>query len=468
MLNVLSILFVVFGLILLTAGGFWKRKVKIGVFSRLPESLRKRKAVIGAGVLVIVLGVVLQLTRLQLSDDPITDSRKLKLSETMGTNIHELQWSANFSLMNDYGVNVSRDALVWSIIEKKKGTYDFVHNGEIDYDNFVENMENNHLRPYLMLLYTNDLYNDHMALDNEQVKQGYVNWAAASAKRYKNKNIIWEIYNEPNGEWFWTPQENSAQNYADVVKRAAPLIRKNDPSGLVVAPALAEVEDWSLEWLEDTFKEGILDYVDAISVHPYRTSNPETVVESYEKIRSLVAKYTTRDIPLISGEWGYSNVPNWNNQGASYIVADELQQAQYNTRMLLINQSQNIRTSIVYDWKDDGQDNTLVEHHFGLMNYDQATPKQAGTAFKVLSDTLGEYQFSERVDIGSDNDYLMKYTSNKKQTAYAFWTTEDDHSFTFKGKASGEIIAMLGEKKSINKPHPSLELTKSPSYLIVH
>ncbi|MBY0213510.1 MULTISPECIES: cellulase family glycosylhydrolase [Priestia] len=467
MLNVLSILSVVIGLTILIAGEIFKRRLKVYTSSKIMERLKKRTTTFGIGVVLILMGGVLQLTNLHLSDDSITNSHKLQLSETMGTNIHELQWSANFSLMNDYGVSISRDALVWSIIEKKKGTYDFVHNGEINYDNFIENMENNHLRPYLMLLYTNDLYNNHMALDNERVKQGYANWAAASAKRYKNKNIIWEIYNEPNGEWFWTPQENSAQNYADVVKRTAPLIRKNDPSGLVVAPALAEVEDWSLKWLEDTLKEGILDYVDAIAVHPYRTSNPETVMEGYDKIRSLIAKYTTRNIPLISGEWGYSNVPNWNNQGASYIVADELQQAQYNTRMLLINQSQNIRASIVYDWKDDGQDATLVEHHFGLMNYDQTAPKQAGLAFKVLSDTLGQYQFVERINIGNGNDYLMKYTNHKKQTAYAFWTTSDDHIFTFKGKVNGEIIKMLGEKNSINEKNPSLELTKSPSYLII-
>ncbi|WP_194273284.1 cellulase family glycosylhydrolase, partial [Priestia megaterium] len=403
----------------------------------------------------------------EIKKNEIKKTEGLKLSDTIGTNIHQLQWNANFSLMKEYGVNIVRDALVWDIIEKDKGVYDFVDNGKINYDDFITRMKKNKIRPFLMLLYTNHLYTSNKSLDNEQVKQAYSMWAAAAAARYKNNNIIWEIYNEPNIDTFWMPQTNSAYNYTDVVKRTAPLIKKKDPSGIVVAPALAGSGDISLQWLEETFRQGILEYVDAVSIHPYRTSNPESVIEDYKKLRILISKYTDKKIPIISGEWGYSNVPNWNNQGATSIVSSELKQAQFNTRMLLINHSQGIPISIIYDWKDDGYDDKSVEHHFGLLSYDQITPKPSGVAFKTLTGTLSRYKFVKRIRIGNDNDYLFKYVNDELKTAYAYWTTDNEHTFVLRNNVKGEIVTMLGQKSKVYGNNLTLSISNSPSYLIV-
>ncbi|MFC6601714.1 hypothetical protein ACFQDF_08870 [Ectobacillus funiculus] len=41
--------------------------------------------------------------------------------------------------------------------------------------------------------------------------------------------------------------------------------------------------------------------VDAISVHPYHGDNPESVVD-YKKLRNLINKYTSKELPIISGE----------------------------------------------------------------------------------------------------------------------------------------------------------------------
>lgn len=391
-----------------------------------------------------------------------------KLSSTLGVSIHELEWNTDFPLMEQYKVQTARDALVWSIIEQDKGVYKFTDNGRINYDQFIQKFEDNNIQPFIILLYANNLYNDNKALDNEEIKQAYANWAAASAKRYKNKNIIWEIYNEPNIDHFWTPQTNSAANYVDVVKRTAPLIKKNDPSGIVVAPALSGLGDAVLPWLEEAFKQGMLDHVDAISVHPYRSSEPESVIADYEKLRKLISKYTKKNIPIISGEWGYSTVPNWNNQGSNYTVMDETQQAQYITRMALINQSENITKSIFYDWKDDGIDDTSLEHHFGLLKFDQTTPKQAGAALKILAETMGDYRFVKRIDIGNSNDYLFKYVNDKSQIAYSFWTTENEHIFNFEGDLDAKLITMLGQQTTANGENLKLSISQSPSYLLVN
>ena len=97
-------------------------------------------------------------------------------------------------------------------------------------------------------------------------------------------------------------------------------------------------------------KKDALDYVDAISVHPYREWEPESVTEDYKSLRELIKKYSSKPIPIISGEWGYSTANGWNGLNLS-----EEQQAAYLVRMLLINQLNHIPISIWYDWKNDGR-----------------------------------------------------------------------------------------------------------------
>ena len=84
-------------------------------------------------------------------------------------------------------------------------------------------------------------------------------------------------------------------------------MRSVDPNVLIVAPATA------LDWvfLEDLFRRGMLDWVDAVSVHPYRFLDPpETVTADYQRLRALIESYSSRDrvIAIVSSEWGYSSV----------------------------------------------------------------------------------------------------------------------------------------------------------------
>ena len=46
----------------------------------------------------------------------------------------------------------------------------------------------------------------------------------------------------------------------------------------------------------------------AVSVHPYRGTEPETVLDDYTEIRRLIVEHGTtpreRAMPIYSGEWG--------------------------------------------------------------------------------------------------------------------------------------------------------------------
>lgn len=414
-----------------------------------------------------------------LSESLISKSHGISITDTLGTNVHELQYTTNFPLLRQKGVKIARESILWDKVETTQGVYNFTPTG-INYDTFIQRMVDNDIKPYMILMPSNTLYTTALnsSLDTDAKRTAFANFAGATAAHFKNKNIIWEIYNEPNGSWAWTPQTDGAYHYSELVKKTAPLIKQNDPTAFVVAPALFGPESFTntgniaygLTWLEETFKNGILDYIDAVSVHPYRDVNPETVIADYKKIRTLIKTYSDRDIPIVCGEWGYSSTPNWDGTGSSAVVPDELTQAQYVSRMLLINNYQNIPVTIYYDWKNDGQSTSAVESNFGLMQYDQTTPKQAATAYQTLSQTLDGYYFTERIDTGSHDDYVFKYINADSEVAYVYWTVGSDRNFTLitEGAVSGTIVSMLGTSTTLaSTTNPTLSLGKSPAYLLI-
>ena len=62
----------------------------------------------------------------------------------------------------------------------------------------------------------------------------------------------------------------------------APLGPPADPNALVVAGATSQIP---FEWLEGCFRKGLLEWIDVLSVHPYRSQPPETVTEDYAELR---------------------------------------------------------------------------------------------------------------------------------------------------------------------------------------
>ena len=56
--------------------------------------------------------------------------------------------------------------------------------------------------------------------------------------------------------------------------------------------------------------KGLLDGLGAVSIHPYRGENPDTVLSDYAQLRALIAQHgktaAQKAMPIVSGEWGYT------------------------------------------------------------------------------------------------------------------------------------------------------------------
>ena len=380
----------------------------------------------------------------------------LTIPNGLGVNIHFTGEPRDLELIAKGGFKFIRMDFAWGAIEREKGIYNFEKSG---YDALTEGCLKRGIHPLYILDYSNRLYEESNSIRTVEGREAFAKFAESAVKRYEGKEILWEIWNEPNLKQFWNPQP-SVDDYTALVETTISRIKKAVPSAVVVAPATSGIP---MDWLEACFKKGMLDWIDALTVHPYRTPAPETVIKDYEKLRELVKRYAPegKDIPIISGEWGYSII-NWDKNHIS-----EEQQAQYLVRMFLINLYQNIPVSIWYDWKDDGVDPNEREHHFGTMTND-LNPKKAYLAMKALADKLNGYSIIERLDLGNDEDFALRLKKGESE-AIALWTMGENLSREVEipvKDREGLMYDMYGEQMSISWHGQKIRLSQSPEYLI--
>lgn len=379
----------------------------------------------------------------------------------LGVNIHFTDARpGELEMLAAGGFHWVRMDFSWTGTEKRQGDYDFSA-----YDRLLAALEVHKLRALFILDYGNPLYEADSAVATEAGRRAFSRWAAAAAVHFQGHGILWEIWNEPNGS-FWKPRAN-AQDYAALALAAAKAIHAAVPGEAVIGPATSGVD---LQFLETCFQAGLLDWWEAVSVHPYRQSAPESATADYQKLRTLIARYAPKgkSIPILSGEWGYSSA--WQN-------FDDSTEGQMLARQWLVNLASHIPLSIWYDWHDDGADPLDPEAHFGTVaNAYHAgdspvyQPKPAYLAAKTLTSVLQGFQFTKRLALGKPGDYALLFRKGG-ELRLAVWTTSPTPQPVHIRSSPGgfEVVTCTGERgKTIfaNESGLALTATRAPQYLI--
>jgi polysaccharide biosynthesis protein PslG len=369
---------------------------------------------------------------------------------SMGVLVHDFS-DTNLNRASQAGFKVVRMDLEWGAVETViKGQYNWS-----EYDVIINRLKARGLRPMLILDFNNPLYNNLLhgegymdGIDTPQEREGFKNFAVAAVKRYQDLvNPIWEIYNEPNRPTFWS--DPSAEEYMKLVKVVVPAMRQAKSNLFIIGPALGhapskdgtdEIIKVDFGYLESTFALGILNYVDAVSIHPYPDGEPELALGIYYDVRYLMNMYAPgKNIPIVSSEWGYSSA-------AGYLPGDKLQaQANYLTRMYLINVSQKV-LSIAYKLEYGSPDPSAdaYEKGFSWFKRDgQANPVYAQVQKMIAA--LKGLSFVKRLASGSE-DYLLEF-SNGPKTVTAAWTTGTAHRVTIYNKS----VTLSGKPVYITK-----------------
>jgi polysaccharide biosynthesis protein PslG len=421
-------------------------------------------------ILLIVFTFLFIITGLLSASGAFATNNFLKISpilpDGLGVNIHFIDpRPGEMTLLANAGFRWIRVEISWEATENQKGKYNFSA-----YEKFLNILEKYNIRPILILGYTNPFYDGGLSPYTEQGRVAFSTWAAAAAVHFKDRGVLWEMYNEP--EWAWRPRTNYSDDYyIKLALKVGQTIHKIAPKEIFIGPAASNI---SLSFLEKCFKANLLRYWAAVTVHPYRGTNPETVIKELRLLRKLVNKYSmqNRTVSIISSEWGYPSIPYRENS-----FNDQLQ-SKYISRALLTNISNGVDLSIWYDWSDDGTDLKNSEHHFGIVrNAYRANknpvlePKPAFFAIKTLTESFNGCYFDERLNTGKPDDYILKFRSKKtNQELFAVWSSSGNSHKVFIPIHSRKfwIVTNLGHKKLLeaSKMGFSVNLSDSPQYLI--
>jgi len=358
--------------------------------------------------------------------------------------------------------------LKWDLTEKEPGRFDFS-----TYDRLVAALQPYNVHTLFILDYGSPLHDNGAPPRTEATRQAFARWAVAAARHFAGRGALWEVYNEPNHSTFWPPQPNPKE-YVALALAVGRAFRESLPDEKLIGPATSEID---FAFLESCFKAGLLEYWSAVSIHPYRRADPETAAQDYCRLREMIKTYTatvqspkskvqSREIPIISSEWGYSSV--WRG------LSDE-KQGELLARTWLTNVANNISLSIWYDWRDDGLDPKEPEHHFGTvfnLYHDNREPvydaKPAYLAAKTLTTFFRGYRFEKRLENGSEDDYVLVFRRGS-ELRVAAWTTNQNHNGLIplgagRYMSTGHTGENIGEV--VSGPNGvTINLTNAPVYL---
>jgi len=397
----------------------------------------------------------------------------LRLPEGVGVNIHFVTGhERDLDLIAAAGFRWVRMDFTWEAVERRRGEYDWR-----GYDELTRNLRRRGLRALFILDYSHRLYEESVQTTNPitgrpetnvasprkpESVEAFARWAAAAAARYARQGVVWEIWNEPN-IFFWRPHPN-VDDYIRLARATCRAIRAAEPQAAIIAPGISGFDP---PFMERFLASGMLEYLDGVSVHPYRFRRPpETAEAEYRRLRQQVDAHTpagrAEPIPIVSSEWG------WSTDGKD--VSPDTQAA-FLVRQQLFNLSMGVPLSIWYDWKNDGRDPHEREHNFGVVDAD-LNPKPAYQAVQTLARELTGYAVAGRFPLERESDWVLLLTNHLGMTRLAAWSVEPPSTVTLQVEGTPppegwRVVAGDGQESRLPATNRGLilELQALPQYV---
>jgi hypothetical protein len=360
-------------------------------------------------------------------------------------------------LLRQSGVQIAKDSMIKENISCNGSECDFFYA-----DRFVRRMTSDGMRVVFLL-------SDGKPPRTVEERNVFKGFAANAARHFAGKGIIWELWSEPDLD-FARPSINDPAEYILMEEETITAMREADPNAIIIGPSVATLDsffnDNPWRFMQAVGEAGLFSRFDAINVHLYNGSNPESDIQNLLRLRRLIDSFSPdRKIPIVATEWGYTTRGKFYGHQATL---DE--QTRFTARSYLLHAAHEINMSICYVWKDDSDTSGLPDYEgaFGVIKA-SAEPKPAYYALKTLMHTLDGFQFVRRIPTQSNKDYLLLFR-NGDSGILAAWTTATPHTMAFP-RAVGrfESISMLGETEVLESGEQglALEVTDSPRYVLL-
>ncbi|MDO9002641.1 MAG: cellulase family glycosylhydrolase [Aquabacterium sp.] len=255
------------------------------------------------------------------------------------------------------GITMVRKDLHWDGVEKD-GVFSFAR-----YDALTAALTQRDMSVLWILNYGHPDHGGAAPLTSAD-QSAFAEFARRAALQYKNQKVVgYEIWNEPNKEKRWPSPDPVA--FANLLDKAARAIHLAVPTAKVASGGIADLDTTYLLRMLNT---GKLTGVDAVGVHPYRKTAPETYAADATPLQNLVNSKGTAAV-LWDTEWGYSSFEDIDAAvyGNGRDPRALRRQGILVLRKVLTQIALNSPVSVLYNLLDDGSSPTDREHNFGLL-----------------------------------------------------------------------------------------------------
>ncbi len=401
---------------------------------------------------------------------PISWRPPKPLSQAFGITIdYSVKSPQEWDLIAGSGVGVIRFDLQWATVEKQAGVYDFVHGGQ-NYDALVDALIARHIRPLFILDYGNPLYDQGKAPTSDAGRSAFAAFAAAAARRYAGKDVIWEIWNEPDDGVFWNQSPESpnapSTNYALLCQKVIPAIRVADPSAYIAVGAVSRLTPSTIDFISELGRSGVLQIADAVSVHPYRDLPPESAASDYASLRTALNQVGAINLPIIDTECGKST-----GAPPSGTQISDREQASILVRTRLADLISGVQLSIWYTWTNSSNDPGSYGGNFGMTQMGGSVPRPAYFAAGTLQRNLAGTVLTEQPNFSLGEGARAAKFSGAARTVIVLWSTDGQSYPGIIPLDSGNWsqCGMLGDTVALppSTGYASVTAGPEPTYLIL-
>lgn len=389
-----------------------------------------------------------------------------------GVNTHGWGTEAT-ELISRAGIKHVRGNSEWGSVEKQQGVYSIPVSAE--HETHMNALRDLSLDQIWLFAYTNPLYDNNSTPYTDEGRQGFANYSKAVVDGYNGydssspdyelflKNV--EVYNEFNiafGDRGTGPADSRPDYYFPLLKKTYETVKAAHPEVQIAGMSTAGAP---LSWLESVMKLGGLDYMDAMSIHPYvYPKDPELLIPIFRNVNQLVRQYNNgQTMPLWLSElgWPTHNAVSGVNEKVS---ADNL------VRSMVLSLANGVEKIYWYDLINDGNDKSYNEHNFGLVrnkadSLGAYTPKPSYTAYAVLTRQLADAVYREDLS-GEDAfyHYLFKKGNEDIRVVWAVQPTP----VAIRTQEPVTIVDFMGNEKTYTPVQGSIHLTLNGEAVYIH
>lgn len=308
--------------------------------------------------------------------------------------------------MTQCGMKLVRDYCPWLRVELTKGTLKIPEAEWADW----ELMLSQGAEMLVMLGLTNPHYDNNNAPSSPEAIAAYARYCGFMAQELKGICKYFEVWNEWNGGAGFNPTNEPPEVYVKVLKAAYAEIKKANPEAIVIGIDTAGVP---LDWIEEVFAAGGLEYMDAVSIHPYQWNfgvfNWSTLINNTEAVKELMREYGGVEKPIWYTEIGFST---------STDRFTDLEQASNMLMLYSVSRAYDLCEGLTQYCLFDRSDPDDTEHNWGLLEYweDKDAPSAGKMSYVVtcaMQNLIGIHADVKDKKFIEDSYYALRFYNNK-------------------------------------------------------